>query len=969
MIFTGDQWSMHAQKKAAMRGVTQISRNAPASGWVNSRTGASAVRLVWLTLSLMLGVVGGASAAEKEKDERLVPTIAVLDFVSRAPGDGHDWLGKGLADMVVTDLSVSPRIRVVSRERVRELALEFELAANGIVDEKTAPRLGRTAHANWVLFGSFRREGDRLGIEALLIDVDRQKTLRLERVDGPFNDLFRLERELAQAFLKKLDVTMTAAELEQVARLGTKSLSAFEHHARCLALFDRGLWYDALGEARLARKADPSYLMAGARVAQLYFEVGDPEHSLVEYERLIELDHKDQLPDSEYFKMANLLEIAFDDDQRVEAVFQRILKRHGAYDVPFRITDPPPPIYEGWASFGGWQKVSEVFRQHEAYLESLERLARRRLREGKTDDAAKLYSQISHFTWTRGLALTGGAMWSGLNAKVDRHYPGLYWQLMRENRDANFFVPGVPNSFYLLPAAGAEIDQNTKPTHGYAPEKPSCWLAPPDYEIAKVEYSLSPHSTEKPKLLDGKNAQIDFVGLGCGDLLSHYDKTPLDGEWHARQIPPGVRALKTHIHYTDRYKLRFHLRKWSGNPPVVKSRAGIQVTLVPPVADLYLNGEKRLRSESGGVGVSDLEPGTYEVEARWDDDRRRSTTIMVEPQRWTHVFLNAELETSPTQQRIAPPGTQTQLLVDHSGRIWLLWDDSMPTGSFMQVNQQADLFCATSLDGVTWTPPRRLPVSSFACDMHPVLQQDRHGTFWLVWVSTRGKESAADRQLWIASSPNGVDWSFPRQVEFPEPFMKVLERWRGSNNVSVGFAIDHRNEFWLAVQGYVLRSQDGVAWASDSLLRTVGKGQDNVTWGGKSYQLSVAANNDLLLVDNFIGREGVGQTSMLWRRKSSDEWHHVGDLVPAPAISPHSGSAVPRPDGSIVTVMGQSRGVFLREFDAAGQPAAPLQVTSHANQPYHPSMTVLPDGRYLVVYGTTEGLVASVFRQNKQLPK
>ena len=171
----------------------------------------------------------------------------------------------------------------------------------------------------------------------------------------------------------------------------------------------------------------------------------------MEYQRLIELDQKDLLPDSEYFKMASLLELAFDDDGRVEAVFQRILKRHAAYDVPFRITDPPPPLYEGWDSFGGQQKINENFRHHEAYLESLERLARRRLRDGQTDAAAKLYSQICRFTWTHGMALTGGATWSGLNAKVDRHYHDLYWQLVRENRDASFYLPGVPNSFICCP--------------------------------------------------------------------------------------------------------------------------------------------------------------------------------------------------------------------------------------------------------------------------------------------------------------------------------------------------------------------------------------------------------------------------------------------------------------------------------------------------------------------------------------
>src|SRR5438093_11300679 len=119
-----------------MRSVVRISRNALASGWVSSRTGwvarpesskgvdrfhalrkasrratqtirsrtgASAARLMirdvficrslWLVLGLMMGVVGEVSAADK--NEQRVPTIAVLDFVNRAAGDGHDWLGKG----------------------------------------------------------------------------------------------------------------------------------------------------------------------------------------------------------------------------------------------------------------------------------------------------------------------------------------------------------------------------------------------------------------------------------------------------------------------------------------------------------------------------------------------------------------------------------------------------------------------------------------------------------------------------------------------------------------------------------------------------------------------------------------------------------------------------------------------------------------------------------------------------------
>ena len=922
------------------------------------------LRCICLTLGLI--VSGGGVVWAADKNEQTVPAVAVLDFVNRTPGDGHDWLGKGLADMLMTDLSVSPRVNIVRRERVQELAREFELAANGIVDEATAPRLGRTAHANWVILGSYRRHEGQLSIEALLVDVDHQKTLRLERVDGPFNDLFRLQRELTQTFLSKLDVTMTAEELDQVSRLQTRSLPAFEHFARCLTLFDKGLCYDALGEARLARKADPSYLVAGARIAQLYFEIGDPEHSLVEYERLIKLDQQDLLPDAEYFKMANLLELAFDDDQRAEAIFKRILKRNAVYDAPFNITDPPPPPYDGWDAFGGQQKVAEIARKHEAYLESMERLARRRLREGKTDDAARLYSQISRFTWTHGLALTGGAAWSGLNAKVDRYYPDLYWKLVRENRDATFYLPGAPNSFYLIPTDGVEVDQDTKPTYGYSREKPACWLAPPDYEIAKVEFAILPISKGEQQFVNGKNLQISFLGYGCLDLLNDHKQVPPDGEWHTMPIAPGVRAMRHFVHRTDRWKLRFHLRKWSGNPAVTKSAEGFQVNFLPDEADFYLNGEKRHRA-SKGLAFRNIELGTYDVEVRWDDGRKRSTSITVEPGHAKNAFLNADMDVL-SQRQIAPAGCQSQLLVDHGGRIWLLWDDSMTDGFAMQVNQQADLFCATSLDGITWTSARRLPVSSFACDLHPAMQQDRLGTFWLTWISNRGREEAGHR-LWIASSPNGVDWSFPRQIEFPASSPKAAERVRASRPMSYGFAIDQRNEFWLAVGGALFRGDDAVTWKEDSTLRTVDGGKDNVTFAGKSYHLAVAANNDLLMVDNFVGRQGDGATSQLWRRNSSGEWRRVGDLAVPASISWHGGSAIPKRDGSIVTITGVNSGIQVREFDVLGTPTTPLEVASYLNKAFHPSLAILPDGRYLAVYGSTDGLIALVFQRPQPASK
>ena len=68
-------------------------------------------------------------------------TLTVLNFVSRHPGDGWDWLEKGLADMLTTDLSASPRLRLIERERVQMVLDELRLVEAGLVEEKSAARL------------------------------------------------------------------------------------------------------------------------------------------------------------------------------------------------------------------------------------------------------------------------------------------------------------------------------------------------------------------------------------------------------------------------------------------------------------------------------------------------------------------------------------------------------------------------------------------------------------------------------------------------------------------------------------------------------------------------------------------------------------------------------------------------------------------------------------------------------------
>jgi len=108
-----------------------------------------------------------------------------MNFSNRAPGDGWDWLEKGLADMLITDLHASGKFQVVTRERMQELFDEMALGKLGLLDPETAQQFGKMVKVDWALFGSFFCEAGRIEIECHLVEVATQKLKRVEWVAPP----------------------------------------------------------------------------------------------------------------------------------------------------------------------------------------------------------------------------------------------------------------------------------------------------------------------------------------------------------------------------------------------------------------------------------------------------------------------------------------------------------------------------------------------------------------------------------------------------------------------------------------------------------------------------------------------------------------------------------------------------------------------------------------------------------------
>jgi len=90
------------------------------------------------------------------------PVVAVLSFDNNSIGKDakdYDGIGKGITDMLITDLASNPNVVVVDRERIQQVLQEQNLVKSGSIDAQTAVRVGKLLGAQYAIYGGFMSDG------------------------------------------------------------------------------------------------------------------------------------------------------------------------------------------------------------------------------------------------------------------------------------------------------------------------------------------------------------------------------------------------------------------------------------------------------------------------------------------------------------------------------------------------------------------------------------------------------------------------------------------------------------------------------------------------------------------------------------------------------------------------------------------------------------------------------------------
>jgi len=214
--------------------------------------------LTTVTLALCL-VAPSTSAKRKKKKQAKGTTLAIAYFDNNSNDPELDALKKGLADMLITDLSGMPGLNLVERSRLEDIVKELKLSKTKVIDKKTAVKMGKVLAAKYLMVGGYTVAGKKMRIDARLIKVSTGKVVIAHKVGGAKDDFFAMEKELAELIIDTLKVKLTFKDKTKLRRNQTQSYDAFLAYSQGLDAKDRGDYEKAKKLFQKALDKDPNY--------------------------------------------------------------------------------------------------------------------------------------------------------------------------------------------------------------------------------------------------------------------------------------------------------------------------------------------------------------------------------------------------------------------------------------------------------------------------------------------------------------------------------------------------------------------------------------------------------------------------------------------------------------------------------------------------------------------------------------
>ena len=191
------------------------------------------------------------------------PSIAVLPFVNMSGDPEQEYFNDGITSDIISALSKFQGLLVI--------------ASNTIFTYKGKPanieNVGQELGVKYILEGSVQKVGDKVRVNAQLIDATTSYHIWSERYDRELKDIFAVQDEIVNSIVGKLTVKIDATERKRVMREKTENLEAYDYLLRGMEYHRRRTRSDNRKARQMFEKAielDPDFSSAYVGLGKTY---------------------------------------------------------------------------------------------------------------------------------------------------------------------------------------------------------------------------------------------------------------------------------------------------------------------------------------------------------------------------------------------------------------------------------------------------------------------------------------------------------------------------------------------------------------------------------------------------------------------------------------------------------------------------------------------------------------------------
>src|SRR5262245_14032106 len=257
-----ERWLKHEPIRAHRTGIFTRGKK-----WVRRNPSIAVMAVMLLALAVPLGVMIWKSETEQLPASNLAApekSIAVLPFSNLTKEPENAYFADGVQDDILTKLAKIADLKVISRNSVMQYR-----------GKQNTREIGDALRVSHVLEGSVRKNGDRIHLNAQLIDTRTDNHVWAEEYDRDLSDIFAIQTEIAQKIADQLHAKVSLDEKAALAKQPTNDVSTYSLYVAAAALIDALPWTstpkeDALRGVDVLNQAiarDPGFFLAYCKLA------------------------------------------------------------------------------------------------------------------------------------------------------------------------------------------------------------------------------------------------------------------------------------------------------------------------------------------------------------------------------------------------------------------------------------------------------------------------------------------------------------------------------------------------------------------------------------------------------------------------------------------------------------------------------------------------------------------------------